>query len=93
MQNKEDICRYCLQNSITNKSKLIKPCACTNPICVLCLKRRNRIYNAKRCEICKTIFCEKKENVYDEQDLVLIIFFTMAIMISVCAIGCICNWW
>ncbi|XWV26253.1 putative orfan [Tupanvirus soda lake] len=47
-----DHCKYCLQNPIENTSKFVKPCKCTNPVCVSCLKRQLELKRVTKCEIC-----------------------------------------
>jgi len=47
-------CRYCWlnQSELSNDTKLIKCCLCTNLICVTCLKKRIDTSKRNCCEIC-----------------------------------------
>lgn len=47
-----DNCRYCLENSNENTSTFLKPCNCTDPICVKCLKKWIESNKIIDCEIC-----------------------------------------
>jgi hypothetical protein len=51
-KNTVDVCRYCLEDKMLDDNILLKPCACTNPVCKDCLKKRIGVYKFTKCEIC-----------------------------------------
>lgn len=50
------VCKYCLENSLECKSPFVKPCRCTDPVCLNCLRRQIELKRTIICEICKTTY-------------------------------------